>query len=86
MSNVLELTVNAYGAERAEGTATRFGFTLGWMATWDGVEWLVEIPPGHSLGPGGAGAFEIVTDDDWQRFVVAVRREIEGRVPRRAAG
>ena len=86
MSDELQLTVDVLGPERAEGTATRFGFTLGWVATWDGAEWLVEIPPGHSLGPDGKGAFEIVTDDDWQRFVAAVRREIASRRHRKVAG
>ena len=79
MPNELELTVDTFGAERAEGTATRCGFSLRWMATWDGIEWRVEVPRGHSLGPDGRGAFEIVTDDNWQRFITAVRREIDSR-------
>ncbi len=86
MSNELQLTVDALGPDQAEGSASRFGFDLAWTATWDGAEWIVEIPPGHSLGPDGKGAFEIVTDDDWQRFVAAVRREIDIRRQRNVAG
>jgi hypothetical protein len=86
VSKELEVRVLEFRPERAEGSATRFGFALGWVATWDGAEWLVEIPPGHSLGPDGKGAFEIVTDDDWKRFTAAVRREIDGRRQRKVAG
>ena len=76
VSSELELTVDALGARRADGNASRYGFTLAWTATWDGAEWVVEVPPGHSLGPDGKGAFEVVTDDDLQRFVGAVRRVV----------
>jgi len=58
------------------GVAQRFGFELPWTAVRDGHEWLVEVPRGHSLGPGGKGAFDVVADD-WQGFVRAVRREID---------
>ena len=76
MSDELQLTVDSVGADRADGSASRYGFTLAWTATWDGAEWIVEVPAGHSLGPDGRGAFEIVTDDDWQRFVAAVRNVV----------
>ena len=78
MSSELFLSVEAFEPNLARGTATRHGFDLGWTAAWNGSEWLVEVPPGHSLGPGGKGAFEIVTDDDWPRFVCAVQAELKG--------
>jgi len=76
MSHQLELRILECRTPHARGVASRFGFELDWSATWDGRHWLVEVPAGHTLGPDGKGAFEIVTDDDWPRWVAAVRREI----------
>ncbi len=76
MSMQLDIEVTDHAPDRARGVATRCGFTLPWSGTFDGVEWVLEVPRGHSLGPSGKGAFEIVTDHDWPRFIVAVERVI----------
>ena len=76
MSDELRIVVEAVQTDRAEGSATRFGFDLAWTASRDGGGWLIEVPRGHSLGPDGRGAFEVVTGDDWRGFAAAVEREI----------
>jgi hypothetical protein len=78
MSSQLTVTVDAaHTADRRSGSAARFGFLLRWDATWDGAEWLVEVPRGHALGPDGKGAFEVVTNDDWPAFAAAVQRGLQ---------
>jgi len=73
----LDIVVIERTARRASGEAHRFGFSLAWQAARDG-DWRVEVRQGHSLGPEGKGAFEVVTNDDWPAFTAAVARTLQG--------
>ena len=72
----LDIVIEVNAAGRALGVASRYGFELPWSALHDGSVWTVEVPRGHSLGPDGKGAFEVVTDEDWPRFVGAVHKAL----------
>ena len=71
-----QLDIEITSREPLRGVARRFGFGLPWLATPDGDRWLIEVARGHSLGPGGRGAFEVVTSGDWPGFVRAVTLRI----------
>ena len=77
MTSPLDIEITS--REPLRGVARRFGFELPWSATPDGDRWLIEVARGHSLGPDGQGAFEVVTADDWQGLVSAVHREIDSQ-------
>ncbi len=79
MQGQFDVIVEARTADRVVGRASRFGFELPWTALRQGSNWIVNVPRGHSLGPDGRGAFEVVTQDDWLRFEAVVRAALVGR-------
>ncbi len=74
----LDIVVIDREPRTARGVAGRFGFSVPWTAWSDAGAWQVEVPRGHSLGPDGKGAFELVTDDNWPAFTAAITRALQG--------